>query len=245
MLERKNPFFLLILMAGTLWLGSAQAELTRNPAELKKGSRTYAYIFSPAAQKAMFKIGKYWDKLLDIEQGCNSQTMVDPVGIRILSPINLPNSSAHPTAGIWQVSFKFVRCNKSKLYNAIFISKNGAIPSVKPYFPGNSLANSKLINDALQSAYAAASEQIADDSCKDMTIYDMNIDKPPHTVIANGKSLPGVWDEKWSFQGCKQVVGVHMTFVPDGHGNVRFNARPLKPLHKVEPLPKYDPKTRF
>ena len=155
----------------------------------------------------------------------------------IYYPINLPPSSTHPIAGVWQVSFKFTRCGKSKLYNAVFVSKNGAIPTVKPYFPGQSLANSKLINDALQSAYAAASEQITNRQCKDISIYDMAVDKPPHAVIANGKTLYGVWDETWSFLGCGQEVGVHMTFVPDGRGDVRFDARPLKPNHKVEPLP--------
>jgi len=224
---------------------TAQAQVTANASSLQRGSHTYNYIFSSSAQKAMFKIGRYWDKLLGIEQGCKSQYQVAPVRLRILSPINFPDHAVHPLAGAWQVSFKFLRCGQSKIYNAVFISNQGKVPTVKPYFPGESLANSKLINDALQSAYAAASEQIADKQCKDMSIYDMAIAKPPHTVIANGNATAGVWDESWSFLGCGQVVGVHMSFVPDGHGNIRFDARPMHPLHKVEPLPKYTPGTNF
>jgi hypothetical protein len=223
----------------------AHAQITSNAADLKKGSHTYAYIFSGAAQRAMLKIGVYWDKLLDIQQDCRGRYNVTPVRLRILSPINLPDKATHPIAGAWQVSFKFERCGQDKVYNAVFISNNGAIPKVKPYFPGISLANSKLINDALQSAYAAASEQITDSQCQDMSIYDMKVLKPPHKVIANGKRVAGVWDETWSFLGCGQVVGVHMTFVPDGRGNVQFNARPMKPVHKVEPLPKLDNKKQF
>ena len=160
-----------LLLLGMVLSGSlAQAEVTAKASELKKGSRTYSYLFSESAQRAMFKIGQYWDKLLGIEQGCRSQYDVTPVHLRIYQPINLPPSSTHPIAGVWQVSFKFTRCGKSKLYNAVFVSKNGAIPTVKPYFPGQSLANSKLINDALQSAYAAASEQITNRQCKDISM---------------------------------------------------------------------------
>jgi len=236
----------LLLLVFSLSASLAQAEITSNAASLKKGSRTYSYLFSESAQRAMFKIGKYWDKLLGIEQDCGSSFNVTPMRLRIYTPINLPPSSTHPIDGLWQITFKFQRCGKDKLYNAVFVSNHGAIPTVKPYFPGQSLANTQLINDALQSAYAAASEQIGSKQCKDISIYDMAVDKPPHTVIANGKRSFGVWDETWSFLGCGQQVGVHMTFVPDGHGNVRFDARPLKPLHKAEPLPNINKQpTRF
>lgn len=235
----------LLLLGIALSGNPAQAEITAKAKDLQQGSRTYNYLFSGAAQRAMFKIGQYWDKLLGIEQNCTSKYDVTPVHLRIYQPINLPSSSTHPIAGAWQVSFKFTRCGKSKLYNAVFLSNNGKIPMVKPYFPGQSLANNKLINDSLQSAYAAASEQIKNQQCKDITIYDMAIDKPPHTVIAKGKTTYGVWDETWSFSGCGQIVGVHMTFVPDGRGNIRFDARPLKPIHKAKPLPKMNDGTRF
>ena len=185
----------------------------------------------------MFKIGVYWDKLLGVEQGCKSNYKVTPIHLRIHAPIDLPETAKHPVAGIWQFSFKFERCGKAKTYNAVFVSNKGAIPMVKPYFPGESLANTQLINDALQSAYAAASMQFKDKQCKDMMIYDMAVAKPPHDIFANGKRTRGVWNETWSFLGCGEVVGVDMTFVPDGQDNVRFDARPLKPTKNVPALP--------
>jgi hypothetical protein len=234
-----------LLALGSLFIGGlAHAELTANAAALKKDSRTYAYLFSTASHQAMFKIGAYWDKLLGIEQDCKSNYNVTPIRLRIHTPIDLPDNSTHPVAGVWQFTFKFERCGEAKTYNAVFVSNKGAIPTVKPYFPGESLANTQLINDALQSAYAAASMQFKNTQCKDMTIYDMAVAKPPHDVIANGKRTRGVWNETWSFLGCGEVVGVDMTFVPDSKG-IRFDARPLKPSKNVQSLPNPDSATTF
>lgn len=229
MLQRSLRSLLQFLIFAALSFAfTAMAETLSDPGKLQEGSRLYNYLFSKEAHKALFDVGIYWDKQLGLEQDCDSQYDVTPTFLRIHSPIDLPAGANHPTSGIWQYTYKLERCGKSKTYNAIFMSQNGQAPKVKPYFPGHTLASAKLINDALQSAYAAAGVQFKDKQCKKVFIADMAISKPPHDVIKDGVRTRDVWDETWTFSGCGETAEVTITFKPDGQGGTHFEARPAQ-----------------
>ncbi|MBD3670605.1 MAG: hypothetical protein HUJ29_07505 [Gammaproteobacteria bacterium] len=205
---------------------SLKAETITDPNNLEEGSRSYNYLFSQQAHKALFEVGLYWDKQLGLEQNCESKYDVTPTFLRIHSPIVYPEGATHPTSGIWQYTYQLKRCGSNKTYNAIFMSQDGQIPKVKPYFPGHTLASAKLINDALQSAYAAAGTQFQNKECAKVFITDMEVSKPPHDEINSGRRTENVWNETWSFSGCGETAKVDMRFVPDAKGGTSFEARP-------------------
>ncbi len=206
---------------------TAHPEKPANISGLKPGTRIFSYVFSKDQISEIYLVGLYCDKRLALQQGCKGRHNVKPIGLSLIEPINLPNGKAHPVEGRWKITFSFERCGQTKIYNALFIAKNGQKPEVKPYFPGITNASPILLYDAMKGAYPAASikltKQNGNKSCKDLDIADMRITQQAHDTVEGGKTISGVWQEKWTFAGCGKHVDIHIDFMPDGAGGTNYS----------------------
>jgi len=204
------------------------AEVLTTVKDLKPGTKIFAYMFSHEQMEELYKVGVFWDKKLGLQQNCKSQFHVKPIGFVILAPINLPENEAHPVEGAWKHRFEFERCGDTKIYNAIFVSKKGTKPELRPYFPGTSKASPQLIHDAMTLAVSSASFKLKEKGvkeCKDMVVADMRVTQMPHEVVERGTVYPGVWQESWTFVGCGQPVDVLINFTPDGKGGTNYSTQ--------------------
>jgi hypothetical protein len=152
---------------------------------------------------------------------------VKPIGLSLIDPINLPAGKNHPVEGRWKITFSFERCGQSKIYNALFIAKNGQKPEVKPYFPGITNASPILLYDTMKGALPVASMKLikknGNKSCKELDIADMRVTRQPR--VDGGKTISGAWQEKWTFAGCGKNVDVLIDFMPDGAGGASYSIR--------------------
>jgi len=205
------------------------AETLATTGDLKSGTRIYEYVFSRPQIAEMHKVGVFWDKRLGLQQDCKSQFRVKPTAFVVVVPISFPDNNNHPTQGAWKHRFEFERCGETKIYNAIFLAKNGDTPETKPYFPGASIASPRLIADAMQTAVASASLKLRKDKgvndCKDVVVSDMKISQAAHDVIDAGKTYSRVWQEDWTFLACGQSVHILMDFTPDGQGGTNYSTK--------------------
>jgi len=209
---------------------SAEAENLISIKDFKPGTRIYKYVFSQEQNKALYAVGVFWDKKLGLKQECKSQYQVKPNGFAILAPINFPEDKEHPTEGVWRHRFQFERCGETKIYNAIFVAKNGTKPEVKPYIPGETNASPQLISDSMKAAVAAAALKVKEKNlfdCKDWVITDMKITQQPHDIVdsASNKKISGAWQESWFFLACGQSVNVFLDFWSDGKGGAFYSTK--------------------
>jgi hypothetical protein len=215
----------LAIVAGTVV--AAHAEKLTNISQLKPGTRTFSYVFSKDQITELYRVGLYCDKRLSLQQGCKGQHNVKPIGLSLIDPINLPAGKNHPVEGRWKITFSFERCGQSKIYNALFIAKNGQKPEVKPYFPGITNASPILLYDTMKGALPVASMKLikknGNKSCKELDIADMRVTRQPR--VDGGKTISGAWQEKWTFAGCGKNVDVLIDFMPDGAGGASYSIR--------------------
>ena len=204
------------------------AETLASVSDLKSGTRISSYLFSQEQMRELYNAGVFHDRQLGLQQGCKEPHRVKPTALEILTPIDLPEGRSHPAQGAWRHRFEFERCGATKTYNVIFVSNNGEHPRVQPYHPGATGASIQLVLDTLKSIVPAvralAKEQGIED-CKELLVADMAMTQTPHDVVEDGKTLIGVWSEKWTILACGRPVDISLEFIPDGKGGTTYAIR--------------------
>lgn len=215
-----------VIASSLVWsIQTAHAEVLNSPADLQNNPRLKAYLWSRPMNEMLFRLGQAQDQQLGIQTSCQSETQVKPMGLVILSPIELPNTEQTPSAGAWLSRYEFTRCGESKIYNALF-SVNPTTGEIEheAYIPGNTMANPLLVRDAMASALISATARSNMQHCKDVTVFDMQVTDAPRTVQTNGtRTLGGGWREKWIMNVCGKTVDVPITFTPSRSGGTTFN----------------------
>jgi len=198
--------------------------------DLKHGTKIFSYLSSHEQMEAMYRVGVSWDRRLGLQQDCRQQYRVNPLSLRVISPISLPEGQSVPTTGQWVCRFGFERCGETKIYNAMFVAKDGIKPEVAASWPGVTNASPQLISDAMLTAAVKASTKLKQEQgieckdSKDIIISDMEITQQPHDLVESGKTYAAEWQERWSFIACGQPVDILIDFVPDGKGGTYFHA---------------------
>jgi len=204
---------------------SATETVTKS-ADIKVGTKIFAYLFAQEREDALSKVGAEWDRRLGLQQNCTTPAQVKQTEVGVLSPITLSPNQPNPSSGAWTARFQYERCNESKTYNAIFIAKSDSEPEVRAYYPGSTKASVKLVNDAMPQARVFATvlaQKQSHSECEDLTVSDMTVVDPPHDVVEGSQKFVGVWSEKWTFVGCGGVsMAMLVRFAPDGKGGVDF-----------------------
>jgi hypothetical protein len=197
----------------------AHAETASSTADLLSNKRLAAYIGSRPMQEVLFRLGVEQDRKFGLQVDCKTQFEVKPLGVVILSPIDLPDDKQNPVKGAWLLRYTFSRCGEAKTYNALFAaSTEGGMPKYQAYYPGATNAHPVLVRDAMVSAMPNAIIRSEVKDCKSADVLDMRVTEAPHTVREGEKELKGVWNEIWSFRACNQAVDVPITFTPDASG---------------------------
>ena len=196
----------------------ATAETISHVSQLKPGSRAFGYFFGRDQTAEMQRVGALWDRQLGLQQACKDAQRMQVMSVTLANPVELPDDKPHPVSGAWILRFSFERCGETKIYNALFLAKNGERPEARPYFPGITSASPQLVSDAMRGAVMAASVKLAKEGtkdCKVLQVFDMRVIEPPKG---------GPWQEGWTFQGCGARTEVRLTFTPDGKGGAYYSA---------------------
>jgi hypothetical protein len=157
------------------------------------------------------RVGFDDDRKLGLQTNCNSGYSVAPSSIQVVLPAEFADGKADPVKGVWLVRYRLTRCGESKIYNAVFVAQDGNVPAILPFYPGSTMANYKLVKDAMALALIQAASAVTGKSCPTPHVFDMQVTKAP----ANR-----TWDEVWTFNVCGELVDVPMTFAmtEDGRG---------------------------
>jgi len=213
----------------TLWMlllatAAVADENYATAADIKPG-RFQIYLQSNEMLANLNQVGRFWDKLLGLQQACQEQYAIKPVNLIILAPVVFPDAAQYPTAGIWRVQFEYNRCKDLKTYNAIFTAKDGGTPELLPAIPGYSDASPALALDAMRAVTPQVQAQLGKAGAKDCKqIYPFDARMTP-TAVARPRDQS--WQEKWTFQGCGKQVVFLMTFNPQAPDGNFFSGTPL------------------
>lgn len=202
---------------------AATDEVARQSSEIRPESRLASYVLSKERKQEMFRAGLFWERRLGLE--CKTEYLVHPLEISVLDPIVLPNTRNHPIKGIWHIRYELERCGSRKIYNAIFITKDGKQPDVRPYFPGTTLASHRLILDTLKTSASMALlklDRSRGRKCANAELIDTSVVRYPYSLVEGNVVTRGVWNETWTFRGCEEDVTIAVTFVPNGKGGTSF-----------------------
>lgn len=214
--QHRHKKALLICLA--MISGAVMANL-RNPdviTNMPQDKRTADYIFSDPMIEIMLRHGIAKDRKLGLLPQCDSPYGVEPDSVDFIDPIDFRKGSTHPVKGTWSIRYRLSRCGESKNYNTVFVATGDATaPAAHSYFPGSTNAGTQLIRDTMPAALAAARARSGQHDCKVVDVFDMIVSEPAHQVIDEGKTIEGVWAEKWTFQLCGQLSDVLLRFTPD------------------------------
>lgn len=207
------------------WLGLASlpcivaAEVATTTAELPKRRRIVEYIHARPFADVLYNHGLAQDKQFGLHPTCRDYR-VEPYSITVLAPIDLPEGKAHPVRGIWNFRYKFIRCGETRMYNVVFFASKGgdSAPTTRPYYPGETAASPVLVKDAMVAASTRAHLLAPGANCPPAEVFDMRVAAPQHDAVENGRTLRGVWDERWTFRVCGKTVEVPIRFIPDADG---------------------------
>ncbi|VVE19234.1 hypothetical protein PCA20602_03052 [Pandoraea capi] len=200
-------------------------------AELVKSEKAMQYVFSERAMLVMYQLGVEEDKKFNLQTDCKSKYQVKPVGAVLLKPVTFPDGDQNPRSGVWLTRYQLARCGDAKTYNAVFVADaNGGNPAPTPFYPGSPRGGPVLVQEAVMSAVTTALAKSGQSGCRKVEAFDMKVTKPPHDVVEGGRTLKGVWRERWTFRVCGQMVDVDMTFTPDADGGgTSFKSESVKP----------------
>jgi len=177
---------------------------------------TAAYAKQHLSAERLVKLGIEEDKKLGLQTSCHSDYGAAPLSIQVLSPAEFTGQKADPIKGTWRVRYRLHRCGESKVYNAIFVAKDGDVPAIGSFYPGSTLANVKLIKDAMVPALIQGAAASSKKNCTSPSVFDMQVTRAP----ANR-----TWNEVWTFSACGELIDVPMTFVASEDGSsVNFNS---------------------
>jgi hypothetical protein len=156
------------------------------------------------------RVGFDDDRKLGLQANCNLGYSVAPSSIQVVLPAEFVEGKADPVKGVWLVRYRLTRCGESKIYNAVFVAQDGNVPAILPFYPGSTMANYKLVKDAMVPALIQAASAGTEKSCKTPIVFDMQVTKTP---------ADRTWDEVWTFNVCGELVDVPMTFAMTEDGS--------------------------
>lgn len=207
------------IAAVLMLVGHSHAEVVNTSADVPGSTRLAAYIVSRPNQEILYRLGVEQDRKFRLQIDCKSQFVAKPMGVTVLSPIEIPDDKLIPIKGVWIVRYMLSRCGDSKIYNALFAANGeGGTPKYQAYFPGSTNAHPVLIRDALVSATANAMFRSEPKGCRTADVLDMRVTQPAHNIRDGELELKGVWGETWTFITCNQTVDVPITFAPNANG---------------------------
>ena len=215
--DRALPAFAIIFCLSIIY-GAAMASMRdlTTITNLPKNKRTAEYIFSDAMVEIMLHHGMAKDRSLGLFPQCDSNYGVVPDSVDIIDPIVFPGDVQHPVKGTWSIRYRLLRCGEEKVYNTVFVASGGsAVPAFHSYFPGSTNAGAQLIRDTMPTALAMAKARSGQQDCKKVEVLDMVVSEAAHPFNEDGKTIEGVWNEKWTFLLCGQITDVNLRFTPD------------------------------
>ncbi|WP_263833155.1 hypothetical protein [Sulfurospirillum oryzae] len=214
---RRNCIFAMMAM---FLSANVHAQVISNSTELMSDQRAISYVFSRPMINMLYQHGVVEDRKFGLQQGCQTEYKVRPIGVSILQPIDFPQDKQNPLKGIWNFRYSLERCGETKVYNSLFFAdQNGEVPKAKAYFPGSSNASPLLIKDAMVSGMGMAMVNAKQKACKEIVLFDMQVTEEPHTITKDNTSFKNVWSEKWVFKACGEMVDTYVTFTPDLNGS--------------------------
>lgn len=207
------------------------ADVVSTTADLSNNKPALSYMFSPALQESMYRLGVEQDRKFGLATDCKSQYQINPISATVIKPIEFLEGKPNPTRGVWLTRYQLVRCGDSKTYNALFFADNSAqMPASKAFYPGTGHAGPTLIADAMMPAVLGALARSGLKDCKNVDVLDMRVSQVAHTVVEADKTFAGVWNEIWTFKMCDKTIDVAMTFIPDANGGgTTFSSGPVTP----------------
>lgn len=144
---------------------------------------------------------------------------VKPVKGRSWKPVEDPAfdaSGAAPTSAAWQESWDVSACGKPGVRNIGFVARPGQGVTPLPMFPGESLADLKLQQQAGQIALDTVAPGALDCAEGHIQVID--------SMVTDGAAAAqNRWTEQWIAAGCGRIVPIYVRFSPGQNGQPAFD----------------------
>ncbi len=176
-------------------------EYIRTPDHLKAVGAAIA-VFEPSALQAACKD-------------------VKPVKGRSWQPVEEPvfaGASPAPTNALWQESWDVSVCGRPEVRNIAFVARPGQGVVPLPMFPGTSLADVKLQQEAGEMALDAVAPG-ALGCAKGQSQVTAS------TVTNRAEFARGKWSERWTVAGCGRTADIDVDFLPGPNGRPSYGFR--------------------
>ena len=203
----------LALIAATATSALGQAPPARSTeADLK---RLAEYIKSPAHLEAVAAAISAFEPDA-LAATCKT---VKPVKGRSWKPVEDPVFEMYavaPKTAAWQESWDVSACGKTGIRNLGFVARPGQGVTPLPMFPGESLADLKLQEEAGQIAL----DTVAPGALKCREGHIQVIDS---MVTDRAQAAQNSWTEQWIAAGCGHIVPIFVRFSPGQNGRPAFD----------------------
>ncbi|MBV8535923.1 MAG: hypothetical protein JO128_10045 [Alphaproteobacteria bacterium] len=144
---------------------------------------------------------------------------VKPVKGRSWKPVEDPVWEMYavaPKTAAWQESWEVSACGKPGVRNIGFVARPGQGVTPLPMFPGESLADLKLQEEAGQIAL----DTVAPGALKCQEGHIQVID----SMVTDGtQAAQNRWTEQWIAAGCGHIVPIFVRFSPGQNGKPAFD----------------------
>lgn len=197
-------------------------------AEINVNKKSIAFLNSMEFKTQLYNLGIYWDrKVLNLETACTSKYNLIPISFGIVKPLIFDDGDVQPKSGVWTYRYRFVRCGKTIVYNALAIAKKGAAPKLMLMVPGYTRVSPTLLRDVIIGGVSAGAEMGAKDNkaCKKVNVLDTAVTMKPTTLEEDGISYNGVWEELWTVQRCGEEISMNFCFVPTADGGTDWSLK--------------------
>ena len=144
---------------------------------------------------------------------------VKPVKGRSWKPVEDPVFEMYavaPKTAAWQESWDVSACGKPGVRNLGFVARAGEGVTPLPMFPGESLADLKLQQQAGQMAL----DTVAPGALKCQEGHIQVIDS---LVTDRSQLAQNRWTEQWIAAGCGHIVPIYVQFSPGPNGQPAFD----------------------
>lgn len=206
------------LMFALVAAGSAYGQIQSLKAPDANVQRLAEYIKSPAHLEAVEAAIKAFEPAA-LAASCKD---VKPIKGLSWKPIEEPQFDSYavaPKSAAWQESWDVSACGKpGGIRNLGFVARPGQGVVPLPMFPGISLADLKLQEDAGQMALDTVAPGAL--GCKQGQIQVIDSQVLDRTELARD-----VWSERWIAAGCGHLVPIDVFFSPGPDGKPQFGFR--------------------
>ena len=144
---------------------------------------------------------------------------VKPVKGRSWKPVEDPvfePFAVVPKSAAWQESWEVSACGKPAVRNVGFVARAGEGVTPLPMFPGDSLADLKLQQEAGQIAL----DTVAPGALKCQEGHIQVVDS---MVTDGAQAAQNRWTEQWIAAGCGRLVPIYVRFSPGANGRPAFD----------------------